>query len=510
MDQTQVDVSDYHKVKTGMRHVLAIDQGTTGSTVLLIDETTNIVGRGYAEFPQIYPKPGWVEHDPAEIWKSVTTAIGKALQTSSVSPTSIAAVGITNQRETSLLWDRETGAPIGNAIVWQDRRTAEFCQALKSQGHEPEVSRKTGLVLDPYFSATKLRWMLEQDAGTRSAAESGKLCFGTIDSYLVHKLSGGAAHVTEVSNASRTLLFDIHAMSWSPSLLELFQVPEKVLPAVKTSSEIYAETRGVSQIPDGIPISGMAGDQQSALFGQACFEPGSAKCTYGTGSFILMNTGTAPVASKSKLLTTVAWKLGNEADTYYALEGSSFIAGAAVQWLRDGLGLIDKAEDVEALASSVPNSEGVVMVPAFAGLGAPHWRPEARGLISGITRGTTKAHLARAALEGIALQQKDIVAAMAKDSGNKLTSFRVDGGACANNLLMQMQADVLNTPLSRPKVIETTALGAAFLAGLGAGVWKTKQTLTEVWQEDKRFTPTKERGPVDELLKRWDSAVAAA
>jgi len=496
-----------------MRHVLAIDQGTTGTTVLVLNEALEVKARGYQEFQQIYPQPGWVEHSPTAIWDSLLAALKAALTESKIDTASIACIGITNQRETTVLWDRKTGQPECNAIVWQDRRTADRCDQLKKAGREGRVRELTGLVLDPYFSGTKLQWMLDQDAGRRQRAESGQLAFGTIDSYLVSQLSRRAAHVTDVTNASRTLLFDLGTREWSPELLELFKVPEKVLPTVKTSAEVYAETKGVPGLPDGIPISGIAGDQQSALFGQACFEPGEAKCTYGTGSFILMNTGDTPVKSDHGLLTTCAWALGqgDEAgEVAYALEGSSFIAGAAVQWLRDGLGIIDDAKQVEALAGEVPDTGGVIVVPAFAGLGAPHWRPDARAHIAGLTRGSTRAHIARATLEGIALQQYEIVKAMEADSGRSLSLFKVDGGAASNDLLMQMQSDFLGTDISRPEIVETTALGAAFLAGLGAGVWKSKQEIRKSWRENKRFSPARDKSEIAELLVRWKKAVADA
>lgn len=493
-----------------MRHVIAIDQGTTGSTVLVLDESLNIVGKGYSEFPQIYPKPGWVEHDPEEIWKSVCVALEGAIRNAGLDGSSIAAIGITNQRETGLLWDRKTLRPERNAIVWQDRRTADTCEAMKERGLEEEIRKQTGLVLDPYFSGSKLGWMLDEDGARRKRAANGELCFGTVDSYLVARLSGGVAHITDVSNASRTMLMDIDTLAWHPTLLGHFDVPIECLPQVKSSSEIYAETKGVPGIPDGVPISGIAGDQQAALFGQACFESGSAKCTYGTGAFILMNTGTERPHSSSGLLSTVAWKLGADGPGYYALEGSAFIAGAAVQWLRDGLGLFANASEVEAMAMEVEDTGGVVLVPAFAGLGAPHWRPDARGIITGLTRGTTKAHIARAALEGIALQNFDIVAAMKSDSGHDLESFKVDGGAAANNLLMQFQADILGTEIVRPELLETTALGAAFLAGLGAGVWRDKEELGKVWREDRRFTPGMAEQDRSARLAAWNEAVAKA
>lgn len=493
-----------------MRYVIAIDQGTTGSTVLVLDETLNVVGRKNVEFPQIFPKPGWVEHDPEEIWISVCAALGGALAQADVDAKDLAAIGITNQRETGVLWDRDSLQPERNAIVWQDRRTADQCAALKERGLEADVRKRTGLVLDPYFSGSKLQWMLDEVPGRRQRASKGELCFGTVDSFLVAKLSGGTAHITDVSNASRTMLLGIESLAWDSTLLDLFEIPPECLPAVCSSSEIYAETKGVPGLPDGVPISGIAGDQQAALFGQACFTPGSAKCTFGTGAFILMNTGTTPPISESGLLSTVAWQLGPDAPGVYALEGSAFVAGAAVQWLRDGLGLFDKSADIEAMAQEVDNADGVVLVPAFAGLGAPHWRPNARGILTGLTRGTTKAHIARAALEGIALQNYDIVKAMQDDSGHDLKSFKVDGGAAANNLLMQFQADVLNVEIVRPEMLETTALGAAFLAGLGAGIWKDKDDLQAVWRENRRFSPTMSAEERQGRLAEWNAAVAKA
>jgi glycerol kinase len=491
-----------------MSCVVSIDQGTTGTTVLVLDQSLAVLGRGYSEFEQIYPRPGWVEHDPEAIWGSVTKALGQALAASGVAADQIAAIGITNQRETVVLWEAATLAPIGNAIVWQDRRTAEMCAELKAGGHESLIRERTGLVIDPYFSGTKLRWLLSGDATLARRARVGEIAFGTVDSYLVARLSGGAAHVTDVSNASRTLLFDIRELAWDAELCELLEVPAEMLPRVAGNAEVYAETRGVPGLPDGIPIAGMAGDQQAALFGQACFDPGDVKCTYGTGAFILMNTGAEPVASKSGLLTTVAWRLGDE--VRYALEGAAFIAGAAVQWLRDGLGIVASAAEIEALAASVPDSGGVVLVPAFAGLGAPHWRPEARGIITGLTRGTTRAHIARAALEGIALQNVDIVRAMERDSGRSLESYRVDGGASANNLLMQRQADVLGVAISRPEILETTALGSAFLAGLGVGMWKSPSEIAAMWKEERRFTPAGDAAEIAELIERWNQSVERA
>ena len=519
------------------RYLLAIDQGTTGSTVLVFDERLSLRARGYREFPQHYPQPGWVEHDPEEIWTSVRGALTDALHASgtgidawqgpgsagaissreirnlpgvpsTIDPTQIAAIGITNQRETTVLWDRKTGIAIGKAIVWQDRRTADACAKLKAEGLEPLFRQATGLVLDPYFSGTKLAWMLDSDPTLRARAERGELCFGTVDSWLVWKLSGGAAHVTDVSNASRTLLFDLHQMAWSDTLLAHLRVPRALLPDVRSSAEVYAETRGVPGLPDRIPIAGMAGDQQAALFGQTCFAVGDAKCTYGTGAFLLLNTGPRPVASQNGLVTTVAWKIGDSVT--YALEGSTFIAGAMVQWLRDGLGIIQSASEIESLAASVSDTGGVVVVPALAGLGAPHWRPEARGVITGLSRGTTKAHLARAVLEGIALQIADLLFAMQKDSGLPIRSLKVDGGASANDLLMQFQADILRTETIRPKLVETTALGAAMLAGLGVGVWKTTAEAKAAWAEDRRFVPAMASAVVDAHLAAWRTAVAKA
>jgi glycerol kinase len=490
-----------------MRHVISIDQGTTGSTVLVLDESLQVRGRGYKEFRQIYPTPGWVEHDPEDIWASVTFALAQALQ--GIEPSSIAAIGITNQRETAVLWDRKTTKAVHNAIVWQDRRTAERCAELKAAGKEARVKQLTGLTIDPYFSGTKVGWMLSNISSLAAPARAGQLAFGTIDSYLVWRLTGGAVHATDVTNASRTLLYDINELAWSDELLELLGIPRALLPQVVASSGPIGATKGVPGLPDGIPIAGIAGDQQSALFGQACFTPGDAKCTYGTGAFILMNTGDKPVASRSGLLTTVAWKLST-GELRYALEGSAFIAGAAVQWLRDGLGFFSSAAEVESLAQTVPDSGGVIVVPAFAGLGAPHWRPEARASISGLTRGTTRAHIARATLEGIALQNVDILRAMERDSGRSLTTLKVDGGAAANNLLMQFQSDVLGVEIARPALVETTALGAAFLAGLGTGVWKDQDDVRKTWREERRFKPTADRAKVNEHLARWDAAVAKA
>ncbi len=490
------------------RHILAIDQGTTGTTVLVLDDRLRVLAKVNKEFPQIYPRPGWVEHDPEDIWATTQTTISGALAQAGIDASSVSGIGITNQRETTVVWRRRDHKPVHNAIVWQCRRTADFCAGMKEMGLEATFRAKTGLVLDPYFSGTKIRWILDHVDGAREAADRGELAFGTIDSFLVWRLSGGIAHVTDVSNASRTLAMDLHSLAWDDELLDGLGVPRSVLPEIRSSSEVYGHTKGLRVLPDGIPIAGMAGDQQAALFGQVCFETGEAKCTFGTGAFLLMNTGSKPVASERGMLTTVAWKVGDEVD--YALEGSAFIAGAAVQWLRDGLGLIQSASDIERLASSVPDSGGVVFVPALTGLGAPHWRPDARGVIVGLDRGVTKAHLARATLEGIALQNADILGAMETDSGVKLSALKVDGGAAANDLLMQFQADVLDVPIVRPTMLETTALGAGLLAGLATGVWKSRDEAKDAWKEDRRFDPSMAAAERDEHLARWRSAVERA
>jgi glycerol kinase len=489
-------------------HVLAIDQGTTGTTVLVLDKRLAVRARVNQEFRQIFPKPGWVEHDLEEIWASTVATLQRALREAGVRGNEIAAIGITNQRETTALWERRGGRPVHHAIVWQDRRTTDACARLKAEGHEARVREKTGLVLDPYFSATKLRWLLENVKGAEDKAREGALAFGTIDTFLVWRLTGGAVHVTDVSNASRTLLMELRSRDWDRELLDLFGVPRSVLPEIRPSSVTYGTTRGVKALPDGIPVAGIAGDQQAALFGQACFEPGEAKCTYGTGAFLLQNTGPEPVFSSRGLLTTVAWSVGGE--TAYALEGSSFIAGAAVQWLRDGLGLIKKAADVEALAKQVKDAGDVVFVPALAGLGAPHWRPEARGVIRGIDRGTTAAHLARATLEGIAFLINDLAEAMRAEAHRPIPVFKVDGGACQNDLLMQFQADLLGVPVERPRMIETTAFGAAFLAGLATGFWKDREEIRRSWKVGKRFEPRMKPAEREAHLSRWRRAVDAA
>lgn len=485
--------------------ILAIDQGTTGTTVLIIDHAMNVVSRGYAEFPQIYPRPGWVEHDPEEIWASCEKTIAQALTQGGISPDRIAAIGITNQRETTVAWSRNDGRPYYNAIVWQCRRTADICSALKLRGLEDTFSETTGLLLDPYFSGTKMSWLLENVPGLADEAANGNAAFGTVDTFLVWRLTQGAVHVTDVTNAGRTLLMSLADLEWDEELMDILGVPASMLPKICSSSEVYGETRGLSMLPDGIPIAGIAGDQQAALFGQACFSPGMAKCTYGTGSFMLMNTGDKIVPSSHKLLTTVAWKLGSE--VAYALEGSCFISGAAVQWLRDGLNIVTTSPEIEDHANQVEDSGGVVFVPALAGLGAPHWNPEAKGVIWGITRGTTKAHIARATLEAIALQNFEVLQAMQEDFGQDLAMLKVDGGASANNLLMQFQADILGVEISRPVMVETTALGSALLAGLAVGLWKDKKEVTANWQEQKRFTPSMSAEKVSAHLALWNEAL---
>ena len=484
------------------RYVLALDQGTTSSRSILFDRAGNIVALAQREFTQFFPQPGWVEHDANEIWVSQAVTIAEVLARAEASPRDIAAVGITNQRETVVLWDRTTGHPVAPAIVWQDRRTAERCDELRAAGHEELVASRTGLLLDPYFSGTKLAWLLDHLPGARARAERGELCFGTVDSWLVWKLTGGREHVTDVTNASRTLLLNLHSGEWDEDMLELFGVPAACLPRVLPSS---IETGLMATIEgDDVPLAGIAGDQQAALFGQTCFRPGMAKNTYGTGCFMLMNTGTRPLRSRSRLLSTVAWDRGGR---HYALEGSVFIGGAVVQWLRDGLGLIERSADVEALASSVPDSGGVFLVPAFTGLGSPHWDAYARGTIVGLSRGTTRGHVARAALEAIAFQSAELLGAMQADAGQPLIELRVDGGATANDLLMQFQADLLGVPVVRPRVTETTALGAAYLAGLATGFWSSDEELTASWQVDRTFEPSISRDHAAELMRQWARAV---
>jgi glycerol kinase len=490
-----------------MQAVLAFDQGTTSSRAIAFGPDGRILASIQQEFRQIFPQPGWVEHDADEIWRTQRDVGSQALAAAGLRGSDVVAVGITNQRETTVLWDRRTGRPVAPAIVWQDRRTASRCDALRHAGHEALFARKTGLVLDAYFSGTKLAWLLDNVPGARERATRGELAFGTIDSWLVWNLSGGRAHVTDVSNASRTLLFNIHTLEWDPELLELLDIPRQVLPRVVDSSAEVART-ACEGLPDGLPVAGIAGDQQAALFGQACHRPGMAKNTYGTGCFLLMNTGDKPAASANRLLTTVAWRRGGR--TAYALEGSVFIAGAAIQWLRDGLGIIARAPEVDTLAASVPDPGGVYFVPALSGLGAPYWDPHARGTIVGITRGTTRAHLARATLEAIAFQSAELIEAMAADSGIALTELRVDGGATASNLLMQMQADLLGVPVVRPKITETTALGAAYLAGLATGFWKDEAAIAAMWSRDRVFEPTVSRGEAGERLSDWKRAVERA
>jgi len=488
-----------------MKYILALDQGTTSSRAILFDHAGSIITTAQQEFRQIFPQPGWVEHDPDEIWATQSSVAAQAMHKARASSTDVSAIGITNQRETTVVWDRETGRPIYNAIVWQDRRTAAACDRLKRQGLANPIRKKTGLVIDAYFSATKLQWILENVEGAKAKAKAGKLAFGTIDSWLIFNLTGGRAHVTDPSNASRTMLFNIHTGKWDDSLLKRFGVPRSMLPEVRSSSEVYGET---NLFGSSVPIAGVAGDQQAALFGQVCTRQGMVKNTYGTGCFMLMNTGTKPVTSRNNLLTTVAWRIGKR--TEYALEGSIFIAGAVVQWLRDGLGIISSSAEVEALAAQASDNGGIYLVPAFAGLGAPHWDQYARGLLIGLTRGSGRAHIARAALEGIAYQVADVLRAMQNDSKIKLRELRVDGGASANNLLMQFQADLLGVPVVRPRVAETTALGAAYLAGLAVDFWKDRNEIAAQWQCDRRFVPTSSARTRKGLLAEWNRALVRA
>ncbi len=485
------------------KYILSLDQGTTSSRAILFDKKANIVAAEQQEFTQYYPKPGWVEHDANEIWHSQLKVAQNLLINNMIHVADIAAIGITNQRETTVIWNKITGEPIHNAIVWQDRRTASICDKLKSDGLEPHVRKATGLVVDAYFSGTKIKWLLDNVKGARKEADRGNLLFGTIDSWLIWKLTGGQTHVTDYSNASRTMLFNIQKLEWDEKMMTALDVPKSVLPDVRPSSEVYGHTQPAF-FGAAIPISGVAGDQQAALFGQACHSSGMAKNTYGTGCFMLMNTGTKPVASKSGLLTTIAWGINGE--VHYALEGSVFIAGAAIQWLRDGLKMLHEATDSEYFASKVADTEGVYVVPAFAGLGAPYWDMYARGAIFGLTRGTTNSHLIRATLESMAYQTKDVLTAMEKDSKIKLKALRVDGGACANNLLMQFQADMLATNVDRPKIIETTALGAAYLAGLGVGFWKMSD-IENGWQLDSSFHPNMDEGIRKRKYAGWHKAV---
>lgn len=487
------------------RHILALDQGTTSSRAILFNENASPISSAQEEFEQLFPQPGHVEHDPEAIWKTQLETAQQALANAKVRPEEVAAIGVTNQRETTVLWERDTGKPVANAIVWQSRITAEICDRLKSEGLEDTFRKKTGLVVDAYFSGTKIKHLLDTVPGLRSRAERGEILFGTIDTFLLWRLTGGRLHITDYTNASRTLIYNIHALDWDDELLAFLDIPRAMLPDVRASSEVYGQT-DPALFGAAIPIAGIAGDQQAATFGQGCFEIGEAKNTYGTGCFMLMNTGNKPVASTHGLLTTIGWGLGDEVT--YCLEGSVFIAGAVVQWLRDGLGIIKSSREVEQLAASVPDTNGVYFVPAFVGLGAPYWNQRARGTIAGLTRGATKAHLARAALEAMAYQTRDVLEAMQQDSGTPLAKLKVDGGAAANNLMMQFQSDLLGVPVERPVVQETTALGAAYLAGLAIGVWKDKGEVTRRWALDREFRPSMPDGERSRLYGRWKEAVA--
>jgi glycerol kinase len=488
-----------------MDTILALDQGTTSSRAVLLGKDGRVHGLAQAPFKQIFPKPGWVEHDPNEIWSTQFGVAMEAIAQANVRRESIAAIGITNQRETTIIWDRKTGEPVYNAIVWQDRRTSGFCDQLRNDGHEAKIQEKTGLVIDAYFSGSKIRWILDSVPGARERAQRGELAFGTVDSWLIWKLTAGARHVTDVTNASRTMLFNIHTQRWDDELLDLLRIPASLLPEVVSSSEVCGKTVGMLE---GIPIAGIAGDQQAALFGQMCVEPGMVKCTYGTGSFMLLNTGEQPVPSKNKLVTTIAWRVNGR--THYALEGSIFIAGAVVQWLRDELQIIRSAEEIESLAASVPDTAGVYLVPAFSGLGAPHWDQYARGAIVGLTRGANRAHIARAALEGIAFQVADVIHAMESDAGMPLRELRVDGGAARNNLLMQIQADLLGVTVARPSNPETTVLGAIYLAGLAVGYWPDQAAIAKHWKADRQFTPAIDSQERCNRLTGWQRALDRA
>jgi glycerol kinase len=489
-----------------MSFILALDQGTTSSRAIIFDKNSRLVSSGQKEFTQIFPRAGWIEHDPLEIWETQIETAVEALRKAGLAAADIAAVGITNQRETTVVWNKKTGAPVYNAIVWQDRRTSAFCDEIRKD-YSNLIREKTGLETDAYFSASKLKWILENVPGAGDQAERGELLFGTIDSWLIWKLTSGKTHITDVSNASRTMLFNISTLNWDDSLLEIFKIPRRILPEVASSSEIYGEISAIEELK-GLKIAGNAGDQQAALFGQLCFETGLSKNTYGTGCFLLQNIGGEPVKSENKLLTTVAWKIGDE--TEYALEGSVFIGGAVVGWLRDALEIIEESSEVESLANSVEDNGGVYFVPAFAGLGAPHWNQDARGLIIGLTRGTGRAHIARAALESICYQTADLLYAMQKDADIELKELRVDGGATRNDTLLQFQADILQIPVVRSRVTETTALGAAYLAGLAVGYWHSKEDLRHHWQEDKRFVPQMARWKAEELKAQWREAVRRA
>jgi glycerol kinase len=490
-------------------YVLSIDQGTTGTTVIIFDRDGAIAGRAYSEFTQHYPRPGWVEHDANEIWDVSMEVVGTALGNAKISAAQLAAIGITNQRETTVMWDRSSGDPVHNAIVWQDRRTAEFCDELRERGLEDTFRDKTGLVIDAYFSGTKVKWLLDNVDGLRERARNGEIAFGTVDSWLVYKLTGGQVHITDYSNASRTLMYNIYDLRWDEEILEILEVPREVLPEVKPSSHVYGNTDPGSFFQVEIPVAGIAGDQQAALFGQACYEEGLAKNTYGTGSFVLMNTGTEGVPSKEGLLTTIAWGIGDE-PVEYALEGAIFITGAAVQWLRDGLGIIKDAAETEELAKSIEANDGVYFVPALVGLGAPHWDSYARGTIVGITRGNTRAHLARAALESMAYQTRDVVVAMERDSGIQLKELRADGGAVANTFLMQFQADILGVPVEVPEITETTALGSAYMAGLATGFWESREEIDAKWKLARRYDPQMTEEEREQLHRRWLNAVERA
>ncbi len=485
-------------------YLMALDQGTTSSRAIIFDKKGQIVSVAQKDFKQYFPHSGWVEHDPQEIWTSQSSVMIESLVSKGIRADQIAGIGITNQRETTIVWDRKTGKAIYKAIVWQDRRTAAFCNELKEKGHAELIASKTGLIIDAYFSATKIRWILNNVEGARARAEAGELAFGTVDSWLVWNLTSGKNHLTDITNASRTMLYNIHSQEWDQELLDLFEIPSSLLPEVKSCSEVYCETAG-DVLSVKIPIAGIAGDQQAALFGQLCIEPGMAKTTYGTGCFLVMNTGKEAVRSKNQLLTTVAWKIGDEIN--YALEGSVFIGGAAIQWLRDGIGLLGNANESEKLAMSLKDNDGVYFVPALAGLGAPHWDQDARGAFFGITRGTTIAHMTRAALEAIAYQVYDVLKAMEKDSGKPTQELRVDGGATANNFLMQFQADLLGCEIKRPQIIETTAIGAAFLAGLAVGFWESREEIQSLWTADRSFTPEMDSEHREKLIHFWHKAV---
>ena len=486
------------------KYILALDQGTSSSRAIVFDRSGKTMAVAQKEFTQIFPKPGWVEHNPMEIWSSQASVIAEAITSIDINGLDIAAIGITNQRETTIVWDVETGEPVYNAIVWQDRRTSEYCDSLKAAGLTDKIRSKTGLIIDAYFSATKVRWILENVPGAREKAEQGKLRFGTVDTWLIWMLTRGEVHVTDVSNASRTMVYNIHELCWDKELLDMFGIPESMMPQVKSSSEVYGHTK-TTLFAHEVPIAGIAGDQQAALFGQMCTEPGSVKNTYGTGCFLLMNSGEKPIMSSNNLLTTIAWKIGDKVN--YALEGSIFVAGSVVQWLRDGLGIIRSSSEIEELAASVPDKGGVYYVPALTGLGAPYWDQYAKGCMYGISRGTTAAHIARAALEGIAFQTMDIVNAMQKDAGVELAELKVDGGASRNNLLMQFQADILGTSVIRPQVTETTALGAAYLAGLAVGYWESVDHIKSQWAVDTAFTPLASEETVKALKEGWADAI---